>query len=152
MFSGIVGNIRGFAQSLIKGAVGIGLGAIETYDTLAKKGIKYARDLFALDYESYNVQPFLMEQISLLDKDQLIPGGYHAEAKRKYSTKFRYEVKCTYEDIWGNIDERYWTVVSDTRLTQNQITEGADAFPAEYAPSDFPVHGEIELTGSWVRM
>lgn len=151
MLSGIVGNIRGFARSIVRGAASIGRTLEETFDTLVNVGLEYAQDLVTIDFEKYNVQPFVCDEIRKMDRDRLIPGTHHVETDLSLSTKFRYEVLYEFEDVKGNKFDQYWTVASKRRLTQNEILDLADDFIVDSPTKAVPVTGEISLVGSWVR-
>lgn len=148
---GIVKNIRGLAQSVVRGAVSIGMAIGETYETLKASGLGYLESQFTFDYEQYDIQADLTTQIADLDSGYIIPTGLHAETDRDLTCKFMYDLSCIWENEEGETEEQFWSVISEQRLSTDEILEDAEGFPAEYGPEAFPFHGPIKIIASWTR-
>lgn len=147
MFSGI----RGLAQSFVRGAVAIGRGVKATYEALTDLGLGYIEEQFKQDWGMYDQQKAFVDLAGEVPKDQLIPGVIHGETQQSLTARFKYDVRTVYEDVKGRLVTKHWSVISNTRMTQNEILDYADIFAEDYAPEGYPYHMTPELEGIWVR-
>lgn len=147
----MITGLRGLAQAFVRGAVAIGRGIEATYTALTDLGLGYVKSQFEMDWQTYDEQTGLVDYVKDLPRDQLIPGVAHGESTWQLTSKFKYDVKTVYEDVRGNTKTFNWSVISDMRLTQDEISEQADVFRKDYAPTDFPFSAQAEIVGLWHR-
>lgn len=144
-------GLRGLAQAFVRGAVAIGRRIKTTYTALATLGLRYAMPEFEFDWFMYDQQKAFISLATDLPRDQLIPGEFHGESNMALTCKFRYDVSAIYENIKGKTVKGYWSVISDVRLTQEEIEAKGQDFAEDYAPEGFPFHGPVQLEGIWTR-
>lgn len=148
---GIVKNIRGFAQSIIRGAVAVGMKAVETFETLKASGLGYIESQFRADFEAYDVQPFLMDEIYTLREDYIIPVGYHQETDIGITFPYKYDIQATYMDAKGITMDLTRSVVSNERMTLDEIMEEAAVWEEETPDEGWQPFTDWELIGSWKK-
>ena len=150
MLKGIA-NIRGIAQGFLRRAVGLGQKVTEAYWTLRDAGLGYKKSVFESDYEKYDKQDFVTEEITRLDPHHLIPGNLHVESVWDLTANYKYDIEGVYTDLQGNTQTATWSVIDNRRLTQAEIADVGVTFAEDYAPEGFEFVGDITMVGSWTK-
>ncbi len=147
----MIKGIRGLAQAFVRSAVSIGRKSVETYQMLTEAGLGYVEEQFKMDWSIYDEQKGRVSVAMELDRSQLIHGHLHGESPQNLTAKFKYDVKAVYEDIKGDTLTKHWSVINNERMTLNEVLDYAQMFAEDYAPEEFPMHAQPELTGIWTR-
>lgn len=147
----MISGLRGLAQSFVRGAVAIGRAIETTYATLTDLGLGYVKEQFTYDWNLYDQQKAFVDLAGSIEKSQLIPGAIHGESTQSLTCRFKYDVSATYEDLEGNTLTKYWSVINNERLTQEEILARAERFAEEYPEEGMPFHAPAQLEGIWHR-
>lgn len=147
----MISGLRGLAQAFVRGAVAIGRGVESTYTALTTLGLDYAKERFEIDFESFDRQPFLVDEIKKRPSDQLISGALHQEVDIGIKANFKYDVESEWIDPTGKKKTITRSVVSDYRMSQDEIGEEAEAWGSDTGDPDERQLTGWELSGSWYR-
>lgn len=144
-------NIRNAAIGFVRGMVERFFPPKEIAVTLDITGLAYPPQQVREDIATFIVQKVTVDEIRTLNKAYLIPEALHIQSPRDLTAKYMYDVQCLWEDVEGNIATTPWSVISDQRMTQDEIMEIATTFPPLYVPEGFEFHGEIDIIASWSK-
>lgn len=144
-------GLRGLAQSFVRGAVAIGRGIESTYTALTTLGLGYVRERFDIDFQDFDRQPFLVGEIKKRPTDQLIRGVLHQERDIGVKANFKYDVASEWIDPTGKKKTITRSVVSDYRMSQDEIGDEAGAWGSDTGDPDTRQLTGWDLTGSWAR-
>jgi len=118
-------NIRGAAQPFIKKAIGLGLGANETFRALSKElGATYRRSDFLADFRAASGDAQAWKGMRNIKRDATPSLEAFKPIKPTWDELYEYRIRVTgIDDFTGERITRYTSYRSNERLSRNQLLE-----------------------------
>lgn len=146
---GIPEKVRSFFQPIIRGYEAIKAGVAHTFEILRGYEPTISESEIREDYLAYQAGTAIQRLDEPLVKEYLIPWYVHGKAPVNLSANFKYDVQVTFENLEGETEDVPWSIISDERLSPEEVMRLAESFPADYEVEGFPFHGAMELVGVW---
>jgi len=118
-------NIRGQAQPFIKKAIGLNLGANETFRVLRQElGATYRRQDFLQDFRRISGEAETWKGLRNIKREAIPSLASFKPIKPTWDELFEYRVRVTgIDDFTGDRITRYTSYRSNERLSRNQLLE-----------------------------
>lgn len=123
MIKGLFGTLGGIVSSFAHSAISKGIGVYESFTSLVDVGLDIDFDDYGLVCERFSDLDTFKSALETIASDRLIPGNLLDQRIGKSAAKYEFVVGSSYLNPEGETEDVFMTVISDKRLSQNEILD-----------------------------